>query len=134
VSQACASLGGERVDERGAEVLWQEPREQRDNWFAGDLPLWRIALPSTAPPLALAGQQCMEWGGALRWLRCDLPAGVLRECAARRGGHATLFRGGDRSRGVFTPLAPPVMAIHQRLKDEFDPARIFNPGRMYAEL
>jgi glycolate oxidase FAD binding subunit len=30
----------------------------------------------------------------------------MRELAARAGGHATLFRGGDKSGGVFTPLPP----------------------------
>jgi glycolate oxidase FAD binding subunit len=48
------------------------------------------------------------------------------------GGHATLFRGGDRSVGVFQPLAPAVHRIHQRLKASFDPSHIFNPGRVYA--
>jgi glycolate oxidase FAD binding subunit len=47
------------------------------------------------------------------------------------GGHATLFRGGDKSVGVFQPLAPAVAAIHQRMKAAFDPSNIFNPGRMY---
>jgi glycolate oxidase FAD binding subunit len=35
---------------------------------------------------------------------------------------------------VFTPLSPPLAAIHRRLKSEFDPAGILNPGRLYAEL
>jgi glycolate oxidase FAD binding subunit len=47
------------------------------------------------------------------------------------GGHATLFRGGDKSAGVFHPLAPAIMKIHRRLKAAFDPAGILNPGRMY---
>ena len=96
--------------------------------------MWRISLPATAAPLMLAGEQCMEWGGALRWLRTAAPAATVRERARELGGHATLFRGGDRTRGVFAPLAEPIAAIHQRLKDEFDPARIFNPGRMYEGL
>jgi len=32
---------------------------------------------------------------------------------------------------VFAPLPAPIAAIHKRLKAEFDPAGIFNPGRMY---
>jgi glycolate oxidase FAD binding subunit len=34
--------------------------------------------------------------------------------------------------GVFQPLAPAVARIHARLKAGFDPAGIFNPGRMYC--
>ena len=54
--------------------------------------------------------------------------------AARAGGHATLFRGGDGSVPVFTPLAPALAQIHARLKREFDPAGIFGPGRLYDEF
>jgi glycolate oxidase FAD binding subunit len=55
----------------------------------------------------------------------------VRAEAARAGGHATLFRGGDKSAGVFQPLAPAILKIHRRLKAAFDPAGILNPGRMY---
>ena len=54
--------------------------------------------------------------------------------AARAGGGATLFRGGDKSAGVFHPLAPAVLQLHQRIKRELDPASIFNPGRMYPDF
>ncbi|MFM2446233.1 MAG: hypothetical protein RI936_680, partial [Pseudomonadota bacterium] len=53
--------------------------------------------------------------------------------ALRLGGHATLFRGGHRA-AAFAPLPAPIAAIHARLKAEFDPQRIFNPGRLVADL
>ena len=55
----------------------------------------------------------------------------LRSTAERAGGHATLFRGGDKAAGVFHPLQPALAKIHKRLKAAFDPAGILNPGRMY---
>jgi len=58
----------------------------------------------------------------------------LRQAAHTLGGSATLFRGGDKSAGVFHPLAPALLEVHRRLKREFDPRGIFNPGRMYAGL
>jgi glycolate oxidase FAD binding subunit len=58
----------------------------------------------------------------------------MRAAAAAVGGSATLFRGGDRTAGVFQPLAPPLAALHARLKREFDPNRTFNPGRLYPAL
>jgi glycolate oxidase FAD binding subunit len=61
----------------------------------------------------------------------DPPRLHPRRSVAAAGGHATLFRGGDKSAGAFQPLAPAVARIHQRLKANFDPAGIFNPGRMY---
>ncbi len=125
---ACEALGGERVDD---DTFWPGIREQRHAFFAGDAPLWRLSVPPTAGPLGLDGEQLIEWGGALRWLRCPAPAGSIRARATALGGHATLFRGGDRTAGVFTPLPPAMAAIQRRLKAEFDPAGIFNPGRLY---
>ena len=128
VAEAQKTIGGEALD---GTALWHALREQTDAFFAGEAPLWRLALPSTAPALDLAGAQLIEWGGAQRWLRSDVPATQIRERAVACGGHATLFRGGARH-DVFTPLAAPIAAIHKRLKAEFDPAGIFNPGRMYG--
>ncbi|EJL90825.1 FAD/FMN-dependent dehydrogenase, partial [Herbaspirillum sp. CF444] len=54
--------------------------------------------------------------------------------AVAAGGHASLYRGGDKSVGVFHPLAPAVAKIHRNLKASFDPSGIFNPGRMYSEF
>ena len=54
----------------------------------------------------------------------------IRQAVAAAGGHATLFRGGDKAVGVFHPLAPAIATIHQRLRQAFDPAGIFNPHRM----
>ena len=54
------------------------------------------------PPLDAAGAQLIEWGGALRWLRVRCRRADA--CARLRhaaGGHATLFRGGDKRAGVF---------------------------------
>lgn len=113
---------------------WAALREHTDEFFAGDEPLWRLSLPSVAPPLALPGRQLIEWGGALRWLRSDAPASEIRAAVRQAGGSATLFRGGDKSAGVFEPLAAPLAQLHRNLKREFDPKGIFNPGRMYPEL
>jgi glycolate oxidase FAD binding subunit len=70
----------------------------------------------------------------LRWLASSAPAGEVREAARRAGGHATLFRAADKSAGAFAPLEPLVARLHRDLKRTFDPAGIFNPGRLYPEL
>lgn len=135
VGAAHRHVGGETVAAPAAAGYWRGVREHTDAYFAFNAPLWRLSVPSTAEPLALdadARNQLIEWGGALRWLRSAADAQVIRRRATEVGGHATLFRGGDRSAGVFTPLQPGLLAIHKRLKSEFDPAGVFNPGRMYA--
>ena len=134
VTAAGAHLGGTRVAAERAVRFWRALREQQEAFFAGPLPLWRIALPSTAPPLELGPLQLIEWGGALRWLRSDAPAGTIRARARQLGGHATLFRSEPRADGAFTPLAPALLAIHRRLRGVLDPANVFDGARLYPEL
>ncbi|MBA5636297.1 glycolate oxidase subunit GlcE [Duganella sp. LX20W] len=129
VAAARRKLGGQPVDHDAA--FWASLRDQRHAFFDGG-ELWRLSVPPTASALVLKGEQLIEWGGAQRWLHvAGGDAASIRRTVAAVGGHATLFRGGDRKAGVFQPLAPAVAAIHQRLKASFDPAGIFNRGRMY---
>ena len=58
----------------------------------------------------------------------------VRAWAQSHGGHATLFHSQDKSPGVFQPLPPAMFAIHKRLKAEFDPHGVLNPGRMFATI
>ncbi len=134
VTAAERQLGGESMAPAQADAFWNSIREQTLAFFTGELPLWRIAVPPTAAALSLRCPELIEWGGSLRWLRTEQSAQQVRDCARQAGGHATLFRGGDRSAGAFTPLTPALATIHRRLKAQFDPAGIFNPGRLYPDL
>ncbi|MFM7847665.1 MAG: glycolate oxidase subunit GlcE [Rubrivivax sp.] len=141
VKSALLSLGGERVEPAMADPFWLGLRDHRDEFFVGaaravdtGAALWRLSVPSVAPPLELSGEQLVEWGGAQRWICSSAPAATLREAAAAVGGHAVLFRAQDKSAGSFAPLAPVLARIHQGLKQQFDPAGIFNPGRLLPGL
>ena len=126
------TVGGEAAD---GEAFWTALREQTLPFFTRDgPPLWRVSAPPGAAALDAAGDCLIDWGGALRWLRTDAPAAEVRAAAERAGGHATLFRGGDRTGAVFHPPAPAVLKLHQRIKAAFDPAGILNPGRMYEGI
>jgi glycolate oxidase FAD binding subunit len=136
-----AQLGGQELDAQAADAWWTGIRDHTQAFFrvpadelaAGEC-LWRLSLPDTAPPLALPGRQFIEWGGAQRWVRSRASATQIRSAAANMGGHATLMRGADKLAGVFTLPSAPVLTVHRRLKQSFDPAGIFNPGRLYNEL
>jgi len=132
VRAAREKLGGEELAD--GTNFWVSVREQTHPAFAAEAPLWRISIPSAAPSLALPGDQVMEWGGALRWLSSNADARTIREAVRRAGGHATLFRRGDKSAGVFQPLEPALAKLHRNLKQAFDPAGIFNRGRMYSDF
>jgi glycolate oxidase FAD binding subunit len=128
IAAAKAKMGGEEI---GAGSFWHDLREHRLPFFATARTLWRLSLPQTADPIETGKPQLIEWGGGLRWVAGELDPLTIRSSVERVGGHATLFRGGDRASGVFHPLQPAIMKIHRRLKSAFDPAGILNPDRMY---
>jgi glycolate oxidase FAD binding subunit len=141
VNAACGKLGGTPIAADAAAAWWLSLRDQTQEFFAlsgADLArgesLWRLSLPGTSAPVELPGRQIIEWNGAQRWWRTGARPTSVRAAAARVGGHATLIRGADKSAGVFTPLPGALLRIHRGLKESFDPAGIFNPGRLYAEL
>ena len=132
VHAARAKLGGEALADGGASY-WNSLRDHSFDFLRAD-PLWRVSVKSTTATLALPGEPLIEWSGALRWFAGTQDPGMMHVLAAKAGGHATLFRGGDRATGVFQPLAAPLMKVHRRLKKTFDPHGIFNRGRMYPDF
>ncbi|MEO5671920.1 MAG: glycolate oxidase subunit GlcE, partial [Ramlibacter sp.] len=120
---------------------WLRCRDQQLPWFeaCGDRDLWRLSVPQTAPGLDLPESPFVEWHGGQRWVRADAGEGQrVRDAATSAGGHATLFALGSRAPATtlsrFTPLAPPLDRIHRELKRQFDPAGIFNRGRMFPDF
>ena len=130
VAALAAELGGE------AEPLdfWDQIRDFRHPSLSADAPLWRLSLPQRAPIPALGEVAAWDWAGSQVWLRSDAAPATIWDAAAAAGGHATLFRGAKAGDEVFQPLAPAMLALHQRLKAAFDPAGVLNPGRMYGAL
>lgn len=136
IAAARRSMGGELLEAGRAQRQWTALRDQTLPFFrlAPGEALWRVSVPDTATPLNL-GPTLVEWHGAQRWLRLPPEAAAqVRAAAARAGGHATLFRGGDGQVPVFTPLSAPLQRVHMRLKQAFDPAAILNPGRMFLDF
>jgi glycolate oxidase FAD binding subunit len=141
VQSALVALGGDVIEPTQAITFWRGLRNQTDEYFekaraavAHGGALWRLSVPPTAPPLAVSGEQLIEWGGAQRWLCTALPAALVRDAATLAGGHATLFMSNDKSAGAFAPLCAPLDRIHRELKKSFDPQGVFNPGRLYPDL
>ncbi len=133
VSVAAGRIGGERLADK-ENRFWLRLREQRHAFFDTRKPLWRLSLAADAPALPLRGKWLYEWGGALRWLVAETEAESVRAALGASGGHATLFRHGDRAQAVFQPLPDGLMRIHKKLKQAFDPAGILNPGRLYPDF
>ena len=111
---------------------WNRLREHQLDFFQDNSkPLWRLSVPSNIDTMDLQGEWLIDWGGAQRWLKTDESMEKIRKATQQAGGHATLFRGGDRDGEIFHPLLPALMQLHRRLKQVFDPDGIINKGRMY---
>lgn len=120
--------------------------------------IWRLSVPpKLGPAIAEAcealpeAQWYYDWGGGLIWLSVGVGSGldpdaeddggasVVRQAVAHGqatgagSGHATLMRAPERLRQAVPPMqpqSPGVAAIGQRLREQFDPFGILNPGRM----
>lgn len=147
VESACtrmlAEVPGSRMDNAQAGPDWAACRDLKLPFFtapaAEPLALWRLSVPQTAPVLDLPWPQLVEWHGGQRWLRAPESAQEqLRQAASAVGGSASIFMAASdtakTAKNCFSPLTPAVDQVHRRLKAEFDPAGIFNPGRMYADI
>jgi glycolate oxidase FAD binding subunit len=132
------------IESRG---LWREIRDVAP--YLGDAAraIWHISIPPSAGAKIAAeiadpdDDFYFDWGGGRIWLASGadpvVVAARIRAAVAAVGGHATLIRAADEVRrtvAVFQPLSRAEAALIGRLKDNFDPHRIFNPGRMYEGL
>jgi glycolate oxidase FAD binding subunit len=148
-----ASLLGEyglpdRLEGAHPDDLWRDVRDAA--FFAGTAEaVWRLSLSPTNGPKAAAAiahtlpaaRWFYDWGGGLVWLAApaegDAGAAAIRAALKPLGGHATLVRAPDAVRAaidVFQPLSEPLMRVTAGIKKSFDPAGIFEPGRMYAGI
>jgi glycolate oxidase FAD binding subunit len=134
------------IAELGAELsraLWRGIRDVTPFADGSTRPVWRV---STAPSEGwkmvaelrrLAGADAFyDWQGGLIWLRMEAEpeAETVRGLVWRfGGGHATLVRAAASVRAAiaaFEPQPPALAALSRRLKAEFDPKGVLNPGRM----
>jgi glycolate oxidase FAD binding subunit len=151
VEARAAHLGGalgrvaplDRLEDEASAALWRDIRDARPFADGTDRPVWRVSVAPTrghelvmALRMQAATDAFYDWQGGLVWLRMegDPEADLVRRLvAAHGGGHATLVRADLATRAavpVFQPQAPALAALARRLKDQFDPKGILNPGRM----
>jgi glycolate oxidase FAD binding subunit len=144
VKAAVSRMGGElQTAESGNTTVaadWQALRHQNMDFFKlqDDECLWRLSVPDTTPDLQL-GDALVEWHGAQRWVKLPYSeVASIRSKVNTAEGSATLFIAtqgiNTPARAIFNPLKAPLDRIHRDLKRQFDPAGIFNRGRMFADM
>lgn len=131
----------ERVD--ASRSVWHEIRDCMPFADGSDRPVWRVSMTPTMAHRMVAelrlhagASAFYDWQGGLVWLRMEAEpeAEGLRALVDHfGGGHATLVRASASMRAstpALHPQAAPVAALSARLKEQFDPKGILNPGRM----
>jgi glycolate oxidase FAD binding subunit len=131
VEQAAREWGGQALEPGLADNFWSSLRDMSQAFFNGPEPLWRFSVNPTAAAGLTGEHSIIDWCGAQRWLRGEHSVATLQQLARGAGGNVSLFAGGNRD-GQVLPTPDPVIArLQLRLKQAFDPAGIFNPGRLY---
>lgn len=134
----------EELSGEASRNLWRDIRDCAPFADGSDRPVWRVSMPpADSHAMTLALRQAVpsslfyDWQGGLVWLRMEDGEPHAEELRAaikqHGGGHATLVRASATVRAatpVFEPQAAPLAALSVRLKAEFDPKGILNPGRM----
>lgn len=149
LSRLLLKLGAPDVLE-GAEsaAVWREVRDASFFTVHPGHQVWRLSVPPSAGADIVAqildrlvGYAFYDWGGGLIWLALypspDAGEQVVRGAVGITGGHATLLRAATDVRvrvPVFQPQPPALAALARRVKEAFDPHRVLNPGRMYADI
>lgn len=146
LSKALERFGAvSRLDAEQTATLWSEIRDVKPYADGSDRPLWRVSVAPSAGHQLVAALRLQtgvdafyDWQGGLVWLRMEADpeaALVRRYIKALGSGHATLVRASDGFRATipsFEPQPAPVALLSERVREKFDPQRIFNPGRMQA--
>jgi glycolate oxidase FAD binding subunit len=139
---------GAKMEELGtleSRAFWREVRDVAPLAAAPDAIVWKISCPPTAgssivsriKALRPAAEAFYDWSGGLIWLAlpasADADHKIVRGALGPAGGHATLIRAPEAVRAsvsVFQPQPAALAALAGRVKESFDPKRLFNPGRM----
>jgi glycolate oxidase FAD binding subunit len=142
------SPSGARMEELGtleSRTFWRAIRDVAPLEAARDAMVWKISCPPTEGPGIVgrirvqrsAAKAFYDWSGGLIWLAlpasADADHAIVRGALGPAGGHATLIRAPEAVRAsvpVFHPQSPALAALASRVKESFDPKRLFNPGRM----
>ncbi|HYE52081.1 MAG TPA: glycolate oxidase subunit GlcE [Azospirillaceae bacterium] len=136
----------EELDRDGSVGFWRAVRDVHPFVAEPERIVWRLSVPPEEGPNVAArlakaqpgARHYFDWGGGLVWLALPgeggAQAAAVRKALGRTGGHATLVRAPAPVRAgtdVFQPQPPALTALTARVKEQFDPLHLLNPGRMY---
>ncbi len=137
-----------QLDRDETQSFWRGLRDVESFADQLDTQLWRLSVPPAEGARVaenilreLDGKYFLDWGGGLVWLQTeaceDAAQGQIRRAIEGCGGHGTLIRASAETRAripVFQPQPAPLHDLSRRVKENFDPRAILNPGRMFEDI
>lgn len=121
VKERVAKDGGDLVDAN----FWRELDSLA--LFSDAKTIRRVSCKPMDKVSAFHAAALIDWAGAQRWVLDVEPKAV----ADLTDAYSTLVKTNDLAMPRFAKLAPPIAALHHKLKATFDPNRILNPNKMY---
>ena len=136
-------IKSETLPVKQSRQVWAELRDCLPFADGSDTPVWRVSVAPMAGHALVADLRLhaavdafYDWQGGLVWLKIEgaPEAETIRALVKKHGGgHAMLIRASEDARRtipVFEPQPAPLAALAARVKQQFDPNTILNPGRM----
>ncbi|HET9146526.1 MAG TPA: glycolate oxidase subunit GlcE [Acetobacteraceae bacterium] len=143
-SELSACGNADILDTEASLRLWRAVRDAEPLVAQPGEAIWRVSVPPSSGPallnFALRSDMrgFLDWGGGLAFLAGKASEAnhlALTQAVRRAGGAWWLLRAPDSLRAAVEVVPPEpgaLAAIRRRLIEAFDPARILNPGRMFA--
>lgn len=126
VAHAITRIGGEALEQ--SEGFWHSINNHNHAFFDDAQSLWRIIVPTTTAKLELETDHevLIDWCGGQRWLKADTLGASDYQHLRNVGGYIEPFRGQQPDQPE-SNLQSLQIRMQQRVKQAFDPDRIFNP-------
>ncbi|MEW7006981.1 FAD-binding protein [Lentilitoribacter sp. EG35] len=134
------------LDTSNSAALWTEMSNVKPFHERAKASIWKVSVAPSDGYKVVAELSNMsdidafyDWQGGLVWIADNTVGnvGAVRQAVQKVGsGYATLLKKSaelDEPVDIFEPQNAAVATLSERIKHQFDPNYILNPGRMYRE-
>lgn len=104
--------------------FWSSITDASHAFFKRDeASIYRLSLPPATPHLDIPGDWLIDWGGALRWLKTEVPRNQWQQLVTQAGG--SLLPWPARREDWLTTGERSIDRLQSRIREAFDPSGVF---------
>lgn len=123
VAAALRRVGGTQVTD--GQKLWSSLCDAPHTLLeADDTPMFRLSLPPATYHLSVPGKWLIDWGGALRWLKTDVPRSHWQKSVTEVGGRILAWP--PRREDWLATGEAGIDQLQSRIREAFDPMGLFS--------